>query len=127
VVFAVVPLLIGADSVAASYAFAAGPGRMVMMVLAGLAALTLALESAAAALWLGAVLRRRSAVWWRAWRHAHPAPAHWLVRPVRSVTLGLLVALVIRPPVPTRIRLPSSARWRARWRFEVGDLDFGQN
>ena len=127
VVFTAVPVLIGADSVAAYYGFSPGPARKAMIVLAGLAALALALEGVAAVLWCALGLCAQSAARWRLLRQAHPAPAHWLVRPIRSRTLAWLVALVIRPPVPTRIRLPSAPRWRERWRFEVGDLDFGQN
>ena len=51
VVFTAAPVLIGADSVAAYYGFSPGPARKAMLVLAGLAALALALEGVAAALW----------------------------------------------------------------------------
>jgi hypothetical protein len=129
VVFAIVPLFLLADAVAAYYGFRAGPGRQAMMVVAGVAALILAVELCAGTLWLAARLFTRLDRSWRTWRHAHPAYPGRLLRPIRLALLALLVALIIRPPSPTAIKLRSAARRRRRWRLplEVGNLDFGQN
>ena len=128
-VFAIVPLFVLADSVAAYYGFGPGPARKTMIVVAGAAALTLALEICAGVLWLGGQLLERLASRWRVWRHAHHAYPRRLLRPIRLALLALLVAVIIRPPRPPAIKLRSAARrGRTRWwPFEVGNLDFGQN
>jgi hypothetical protein len=129
VVFAIVPLFLLADAVAAHYGFRPGPARQVMMVLAGVAALILAVELCAGGLWLAARLFTRLVRWWRTWRQAHHAYPARLLRPIRLALLALLVAFIIRPPTLTGIKLRSAARQRRRWRLplEVGNLDFGQN
>ena len=129
VVFAIVPLFLLADSVAAYYGFRPGPGRQAMMVVAGLAALTLAFEVCAGALWLGGRLFTRLESWWRTWRLAHRAHPWRLLHPIRLALLALLVALIIRPPSPPAVKLRAAARRRGakRWGLEVGNLDFGQN
>jgi hypothetical protein len=128
-VFAIVPLLVLADSVAAYYGFGAGPARKAMLAVAGAAALILALEICCGVLWLGGQLLRRLQSSWRAWRQAHHAHPLRVLRPIRLTLLALLVAFIIRPPSPTAMKLRSAARWRGqrRWRLEVGNLDFGQN
>ena len=128
VVFAIVPLFLMADSIAAYYGFAPGPARKAMLVGAGAAALMLALEICAGALWTGGRLLRRLERTWRTWREAHQAHPRRLLRPVRLVLIALLVAFIIRPPSRTAIKLRSAARRRGRKRWlEVGSLDFGQN
>ena len=129
VVFAIVPLFLLADSVAAYYGFRPGPARQAMMVVAGVAALMLVFEICAGALWLGGRLFTRLESSWRTWRQAHRAHPRRLLRPIRLALVALLVALIIRPPSPTAIKLRSAARRRRRWRLplEVGNLDFGQN
>ena len=128
VVFAIVPLFLLADSVAAYYGFAPGPARKAMLVVAGAAALMLALEICAGALWLGGRLVRRLERSWRTWREAHRAYPRRLLRPIRLLLLALLVAFIIRPPSTTAIKLRSAARRpRRRGWLEVGNLDFGQN
>ncbi len=128
-VFAIVPLLLLADCVAAYYAFGPGPARKAMMVVAGAAVLMLALEICCGALWLGGRLLRRVESSSRAWRQAHHAHPRRPLRPIRLALLALLVALIIRPPSLLTIKLRSAARRRGarRWRLEVGSLDFGQN
>ena len=128
-VFAAVPLLLFADFAAAYYAFGAGPIRAVMMILAGVALAVLAVEVGVVILWLGGVLLRRSAESWRAWRLTHPAQTKRLMRPLRLAFLALLIALVIRPPIPAWIVSRSFPRWHGikLWRMEGADLDFGQN
>jgi hypothetical protein len=129
VVFAIVPLFLLADSVAAYYGFRPGPARQAMMVVAGVAALMLVFEICAGALWLGGRLFTRLESSWRTWRQAHRAHPRRLLRPIRLALLALLVAFIIRPPSPTGIKLRSAARRRRGWRLrlEVGNLDFGQN
>jgi len=129
VVFAIVPLFLLADAGAAYYGFRPGPARQVMAVLAGVAALVLAVELCAGALWLAARVFTRLDHSWRTWRQAHPAYPGRLLRPIRLALLALLIAFIIRPPSPTGIKLRSAARQRRRWRLplEVGNLDFGQN
>ena len=128
-VFAIVPLFLLADSVAAYYGFGPGPARKAMMVVAGAAVLMLALEICGGALWLGSRLLRRLESSWRAWRQAHHAHRRRLLRPIRLALLALLVAWIIRPPSPTGIKLRAAARRRGqrRWGLEVGNLDFGQS
>jgi hypothetical protein len=128
-VFAIVPLLLLADSVAAYYGFRPGPARKAMMVVAGAALLMLALEICCGALWLGGRLLRRLECSWRAWRQAHHAHPRRPLRPIRLALLALLVALIIRPPSPPAVKLRAAARRRGakRWGLEVGNLDFGQN
>jgi len=128
-VFAIVPLFVLADSVAAYYGFGPGPARKAMIVVAGAAALMLALEICAGVLWLAGRLFERIESWWRVWRQAHHAYPRRLLRPIRLALLALLVAVIIRPPRPPAIKLRSAARrGRARrWPLEVGNLDFGQN
>jgi hypothetical protein len=128
-VFAAVPPFLLADSVAAYFAFGAGPARAAMMILAGVALVALALEVCFVILWLGGVLLRRSADSWRAWRLAHHAQTKRLLRPFRLALLALLIALVIRPPIPAWLMSGSVLRSHGnkRWRIEYGGLDFGQN
>jgi hypothetical protein len=128
VVFAIVPLFLLADSIAAYYGFAPGPARKAMLVVAGAAALMLALEICAGTLWSCGRLLRRLERSWRTWREAHHAHRRRLLRPIRLLLLALLIAFIIRPPSPTAIKLRSAARRprRRRW-LEVGNLDFGQN
>jgi len=128
-VFAIVPLLLLADSVAAYYGFGPGPARKAMMVVAGAAVLMLAVEICCGALWLGGRLLRRLESSSRAWRQAHHAHPWRPLRPIRLALLALLVAVIIRPPSAPAIKLRSAARRRGarRWRLEVGNLDFGQN
>jgi hypothetical protein len=129
VVFAIVPMFLFADSVAAYYGFRPGPARQAMLVVAGVAALMLLLELSAGALWLAGRLFMRLASVRRSWRQTHRAHAWRLLHPIRLALLALLVAFIIRPPSSTRIRLRSATRRRRRWRLplEVGNLDFGQN
>jgi hypothetical protein len=128
-VFAAVPPLLFADFAAAYFAFSAGPTRAVMMVLAGVALALLAVEVGFVILWLGGVLLRRSAESWRAWCLTHPAQIKRLIRPLRLMLLALLIALVIRPPIPAWIVSRPFPRWHGiKLRgIEGRDLDFGQN
>jgi hypothetical protein len=128
-VFGAVPLFLLADSVATYYAFSAGGARAAMLILAGVALVALALEVCFVVLSLGGVLLRRSADSWRAWRLAHPAQTKRLLHPFRLALLALLVALVIRPPIPAWLMFGSVFRLDGikRWRIEYGDLDFGQS
>jgi hypothetical protein len=132
-VFAIVPLFLLADAIAAYYGFGPGPARKAMMVVAGAAALMLALEICCGLLWLAGQLFARLERWWHAWRQAHHAYPRRLLRPIRLALLALLVAMIIRPPRRPAIKLRSAARrgrarrWARHWPLEVGNLDFGQN